>query len=141
MTKPPSSQPTDSRVTGLTLHYDYPIYEDLLEGGKEGGALSIDKRSHACWTYLKQAHASLQAFGTGIDSQQLQYKVGEQVPDWNESRFEEIARSIAIRYQLESPSEFLNDHWKARAWQTAQVLGLTIDPRVWQVSPGRQRLT
>lgn len=137
MAKPPSS---DSRLEGLKLHYEYPMYEDLMEGGELGGALSLDKRSHACWTYLKLAHRSLRAWGEGIDNQQIQYRVGETAPEWNESRFEEIARSIAIQYSLESPEEFLHDHWKARAWQTAQVLGLPVDPRVWQVAPGRARL-
>lgn len=138
MAKPPSSHVTDSRLLGLHLQYQYPFYEDLLEGNK--GALSLDRRSHACWYYLILAHRNLRIYAGGIENQQIAYDVGDTPPDWHESRLEEIARSVATIYALESPGEFLNDHWKARAWQTAQMLGVPIDPRVWQVAPGRLRL-
>lgn len=138
MTKSPSSPPTDSRLHGLKIHYEYKIYSDLIE---PQGALSHDKRSHACWYYTQLAMRSLLAWNGGIENQIIQYKVGEAIPDWNETHFEEIARAVALQYQLESPDEFLKDHWKARAWEQARQLGLEIDLRIYQVGPGRAALS
>lgn len=139
MTKNQSSQPTDSRLLGLKLHYEYPFFEDLVE---PVGALTLDRRSHACWYYTKLAMRSLVAWNGGIDNQQIQYKVGDELNAvYNETRFEEIARSVATVYALESPDEFLKDHWKARVWTQAQQLGLPIDVRIYEVLPGKARLT
>jgi hypothetical protein len=76
----------------------------------------------------------------GIDNQIITYAVGGDMPNWHESRDEEIARSVAIMYGLESPDEFLKDEWKRRAWAQAQMLGVTPELAIYEVKPGVQRL-
>jgi len=127
----------DGRVT-RELHYEYPYFESLVE---PKGALSIDRRSHACWYYVTLAMRARGLHNGGIDNQIIQVRVGEEGDThWHESRDEEIARSVAIIYQLESPDEFLKSDFKARAWAQAQALGRTIHPDVWNVRPGVARL-
>ena len=117
--------------------YEYPYYEDLVE---PKGALTLDKRSHACWYYTLLAMRARQLHGGGIENQIIQYKVGEEIPDWHESRDEEIARSVALIYGLESPDEFLK--FRARAWAQAQLLGIekALDLEIYEVKPGVKRL-
>lgn len=139
MTKSPSSPATDSRLSGLVISYEYKIFSDLIE---PEGALAIDKRSHACWFYTQLAMRSLLAWNGGADNQIIQYKVGEELDTpSNETHFEEIARSVATQYGLESPDEFLKDEWKARVWTQARQLGLEVDLRIYQVGPGKARLS
>lgn len=126
---------SDGRVGKLA--YQYWIYENLIE---PAGALAIDKRSHACWTYVTLAMRARGLHAGGIDNQIIQYKVGETAPDWHESRDEEIARSVAVMYGLESPDEFLKTEFKKRAWAQAQMLGRQIDADIFSVRPGVKRL-
>lgn len=122
---------------GVTLHYQYPIYSDFIQ---PNGALTLDKRSHACFYYTVLAMRSLALYAGGIDNQRIQVETGREheVP-WHESRFEEIARSVALLYQLESPDEFLK--FKKEAWTQAVVfLGRQVDSRIYDVRPGIQRL-
>jgi hypothetical protein len=59
-----------------------------------------------------------------------------------ESRDEEIARSVAIIYGLESPEVFLREEWKKRAWVQAVQLGVdqhTVT-EVLRVRPGVARI-
>lgn len=129
------TQPSDNRVGGLNLHYDYPMYVDYIQ---PNGALTLDRRSHACFHYTKLAMRARQLAGNGPESQMIQYKVGEQPPEWMESRDEEIARSVAIMYGLESPDEFLK--FKKEAWTQATVfLGLPVESEIYSVRPGARR--
>jgi len=130
------SQPKDGRVG--TLQYTYPFYEDLVE---PNGALTLDRRSHACWYYTLLAMRARHLYAGGIENQIIQVKVGEENDThWHESRDEEIARSVALIYGLESPDEFLK--FKARAWAQAQILGVahTLDLAIYDVRPGVRRL-
>lgn len=138
MTKKQSSPVTDSRIGSLNLHYEYKFYEDLVE---PNGALTLDRRSHACWFYTQQAMRSILAWAGGAENQIIQYRVGDTPPEWSETHFEEIARSVALIYNLESPSEFLHEEWKKRVWAQAQELGLGIDLRIYDVGPGKARLS
>lgn len=132
----PQESPKDGRVGGLNLHYEYPMYMDYVE---PAGALTIDKRSHACFHYTKLAMRARYLHNGGIENQQITYKVGEAPPDYHESRDEEIARSVAILYGLESPDEFLK--FKDRAWaQATQFLGLPVELEIYNVRPGIARL-
>lgn len=119
------------------LNYQYPFFADLVE---PHGMLALDKRSHACWYYTVLAMRARGIHAGGIDNQIIQYKVGETPPEWHESRDEEIARSVAIIYGLESPDEFLKQEWKKRAWAQAQALGARINLDIYSVRPGVQRL-
>lgn len=130
------SKPKDGRVG--TLNYEYPFYEDLVE---PNGALTLDKRSHACWYYTLLAMRARHLHAGGIDNQILQVRVGyEADTHWHESRDEEIARSVAMIYGLDSPDEFLK--FKAHAWAQAQILGVakSLDLEIYNVHPGARRL-
>lgn len=126
----------DDRI-GRALHYEYPMYEDMIQ---PNGALTLDKRSHACFTYTKLAMRARALHNGGIENQIIQVRVGdENETPWHESRDEEIARSVAIMYGLESPDEFLR--FKKEAWvQATQFLGLPVAIEIYNVSPGARRL-
>jgi hypothetical protein len=65
---------------------------------KNGGLLPDDIRAHACWYYIRCAHIALMQFDDGA-----QYE-GE-IDHVNS--LNNIARSVAAFYQLESPSEMI----------------------------------
>lgn len=119
------------------LHYSYPMFEDIIE---PKGALAINKESHACFYYLMLAVKARAIAGKGIESQTIIYKVGETPPEWMEPRDEEIARSVAIIYGLESPEEFLKEEWKRRAWTQAVQAGIDqhVAKEVLRVRPRMQ---
>lgn len=121
----------------MKIQYEYPLFEDLVE---PHGALSMDKRSHACWDYTRKAMRARELHNGGIQNQIIQYKVGEQVPEWYESHDEEIAKSVALIYGLDSPEEFLKTEWKKRAWAQAQMLGLRVEETIYDVRPGVRKL-
>lgn len=123
--------------TNLHLHYEYPFYKDFVQ---PNGALTLDKRSHACFHYTKLAMRARQLHAGGIENQIIQVKVGyENEAHWHESRDEEIARSVAIMYGLENPDEFLK--FKKEAWTQAVVLlGLPVAEEIYNVRPGAKRL-
>lgn len=124
----------------MKIQYEYEMYYDLLE---PHGALTLDKRCHACWTYTRKAMKARELHNGGIDNQIIQYKVGSSIsemPHWHESRDEEIARSTAIIYGLESPDEFLKEDFKKRCWTQAQMLGLNVNIEIYNVRPGVRRL-
>lgn len=126
----------DGRVGNL--NYEYPFFADLVE---PNGALALDKRSHACWYYTMLAMRARGLHAGGIENQIIQVKVGnESDTHWHESRDEEIARSVAIIYGLESPDEFLKAEWKRRAWAQAQMLGAKVQLAIYDVRPGIARL-
>jgi len=117
------------------LKYEYPIFHDHIA---PKGYLTLDIRSHACFYYGMLAMKARGLAGTGIDSQIIEYKVGETPPAWYESRDEELARSVAIMYGLESPDEFLK--FRKEAWAQAQALGITIATEVFNVRPGAPKI-
>lgn len=119
------------------IQYEYPFFADYVE---PKGALAINKESHACFYYAMLATRARALVGSGIDSQIIQYRVGDEIPDWRESRDEELARSVAILYGLESPEAFLKRDWKKRAWTQAQMLGVDIPTVVFDVRPGAPKL-
>ena len=121
------------------IHYSYPFFEDQLE---PKGALAINKESHACFYYLMLAVKARAVAGKGIESQTIIYKVGETPPEWMEPRDEEIAKSVAIIYGLESPEDFLKEEWKRRAWVEATSLGIDkhVAEEVLRVRPSARRI-
>lgn len=128
---------SDGRVG--QLRYEYPMYMEFIE---PKGALTLDKRSHACFHYTKLAMRARTLHNGGPENQIVQYRVGAslaEMPHWHESRDEEIARSVAIIYGLESPDEFLK--FKKQAWAQAVVfLGLPVNLEIYNVRPGIKRL-
>jgi len=100
----------------IKVNYEYPFFADLVE---PNGALAINKESHACFYYVMLAMKARAVAGKGIESQIIEYEVGKLAPEWMESRDEEIARSVALIYGLDSPDDFLKAPWKKRAWAGA----------------------
>lgn len=121
----------------MKINYEYPMFSDYIE---PKGALAINKESHACFYYLVLAIKARAAAGKGIDSQIIEYEVGHVAPLWMESRDEEIARSVALIYGLESPEAFLKTPWKKRAWTQAQALGFQFDSEILNVRPGAPKI-
>lgn len=113
--------------------YEYPYYEDLVE---PRGVLKVCRESHACFYYGILATKARQIAGK-IDSQIIEYKVGEQPPEWHESRDLELARSVALIYGLENPGLFLL--YRKEAWLQASLLGINIPKEVFDVSPGKKK--
>lgn len=109
------------------LNYEYPFFEEYLQ---PKGALTIDRACHACFYYAMLAWKARGNAGP-IDSQIIQYKVGEAIPAWRESRDAEIAQSVAIIYALESPEKFLE--YKKEAWHQARLLGVTLPADIFRV--------
>lgn len=111
------------------VHYEYPIFEDMIE---PHGALTINKECHACFYYAMLAWKARGNAGP-IENQIIQYKVGEQIPEWREERDSEIAYSVALLYGLENPDKFLI--YKKRAWAQAKLLGVTLPVEIFNVGP------
>jgi hypothetical protein len=73
-----------------------------------------------------------------IETQIIEYKVGEAIPLWREQRDSEIAQSVAIIYGLESPDKFLI--YKKRAWAQGNLLGINFPEEIFRVAPKAQGL-
>lgn len=116
------------------IQYEYPYYVDYI---RPHGVLTSDIACHACFHYGMLAGKARALAGTGIESQIIEYKVCGEIPEWYESRDEEIAKSVAILYQLESPDEFLR--YKAEAWAQAKTLGVELDAEIFNVKPGKAK--
>lgn len=94
------------------------------------GALPKDKRAQACWFFYTRAQSIKERVGNSIDDQIL--LEGEL---WMDKRYVELARSVALIYQLDSPDEF------AKFWQYVQqeayVCGLpTPSQEYMRLAPG-----
>ena len=114
-----------------TIEYEYPYFDSYLE---PHGVLKIDRACHACFYYGMLAAKAIQLQGDGMDSQTIVYKVGDTPPPWYEARLDNLARSVAILYALESPDVFLA--YKREAWVQAMQLGYNIPEIVFRVRPG-----
>jgi len=124
----------------MKIQYTYPMFEDLIE---PQGHLGIDKRFHACWSYTTKAMKAREKFAGGAENQIIQYKVGtllKDMPQWAESRDEELAKSTAIIYGLESPDEFLKMQFTIACARQAAALGLIINTEIYKVRPGGWKL-
>jgi len=115
------------------IAYEYPYFEEYLE---PHGALTIERECHACFYYGMLAHKARLMAGSGPESQTIVYKVGDTLPTWLTPRDAEIARSVALMYVLDSPEQFLR--FKKNAWVQAKMLGVEIDPVVFEVTPDRK---
>ena len=109
--------------------YEYPFFEDFVE---PKGALCINRECHACFYYAMLATKARGNAGA-IETQIIEYKVGEEIPLWREQRDSELAYSVALLYGLESPDKFLI--YKKRAWAQGAALGITFDPEIFNVGP------
>lgn len=67
------------------------------------GRLPKDMRAQACWYYYLLAQKLKEKVGDSIDDQ-FGLLDGEL---WMDKRYEQLARTVAMIYQLDSPDEFL----------------------------------
>jgi hypothetical protein len=115
----------------VKLSLNYPIYPDLTH---PKGFLSRDLRAQACWYFYTLAEKMRVKVGDGIESQMGTLLEGEL---WMETRYEQLARSVAMIYKLESPDEFM------KAWdqvkQQAESMGYPT-PHPAYTNPIRLRL-
>ena len=101
-----------------TIRYDYPVFE--AHSVSKGGFLpDFEKGAHACWYYCQCAHLNLQS--------EIDGAVYEGEQDTIEA-LNNIARSVAIMYQLESPDDFLK--FMPVVLKEAERVGLGYDPKV-----------
>lgn len=121
----------------MKIQYEYPFFADLVE---PNGALAINKESHACFYYVMLAMKARAVAGKGIEGQIIEYEVGALPPEWMESRDEELARSVALVYGLNSPDDFLKTPWKKRAWEQARRAGVEVPVEVLNVRPGAPKI-
>lgn len=115
----------DSIGSRMKINFTYPIYPELTE-------LSKDKRAQACWTFYTLAESLRQKLGNSTEDQfgLLESEL------WMDPHYVQIASSVALRYQLDSPDEF------AKAWpdvrRQAKVLGYPAPHDVYvRLSPRR----
>lgn len=111
------------------IEYQYPYFEDMVE---PHGALTINKECHACFYYAMLA-SKARANAGDIETQMIEYKVGDTPPEWREQRDSELAYSVALLYGLESPDKFLI--YKKRAWAQGAKLGINFAPEIFNVAP------
>jgi hypothetical protein len=83
----------DPKMKSANLHKPFFIHHTMLHGG----VLPLEIGAHACWYYCRVAHKHLERVAEGATY------VGEL--DHVDSLYN-IAKSIAMMYRLESPSEF-----------------------------------
>lgn len=99
------------------LHLTHPIYPDLTI--RNGGHLPWDKRAFALWYFYTLAQSSFEAAG-GVQGTEGQVILEGEL--WMDPQYENIARMVAIRYQFDSPDEFLKPElWQCVAAQAASM--------------------
>jgi len=80
------------------------VFPDLT---RPRGFLSPDMRSQACWYFYTLAQKMRETVGLSLEDQRFRLLDDDL---WMETRYEQLARSVALMYGLESPDEF------AKAW-------------------------
>lgn len=90
----------------------YPVYPDLTH---PRGELPNDKRAMACWYFYTLAQQLHERLGKSTEDQ-FGLLDGDQ---WMDPQYEQIARSVAKLYQLESPDEFAKfwSYVEKQAWR------------------------
>ena len=87
-------------MTQGRINYSYPFYTDHTVS--QGGYLTFDKRTHALFNYYLLCQKLLEKAGQSIDDQ-IRYDDAA----WLDKPYANIAKSVAIRYGLDSPDDFL----------------------------------
>lgn len=107
------------------LAFDYFIFEEHAVG--RGGLLpDFERGAHACWYYCVCAHANLASVSEGA--------IYEGELDTHPA-LNNIARSVALQYQLNDPSEFVV--FMPLVIQEAIRSGLGWDPKVLNAASER----
>lgn len=118
---------------GIRIDFTYPMYEDHMV--QNGGFLTLDKRTHACFNYYLLCQKLLERAGKSIEDQNFRMLEGE---SWMDKPYGQIAKSVAMRYGLESPDEFLKSGIKHLVESEVARQGFPMpDPEYWNVEPGK----
>ena len=117
---------TDIHPTNL--HYDRPIFPDHTF---PKGLLIRDEACQACWFYAMLAFKNYMQYAGGHENKIITVNAydNEFLP-WNEIRFANIARSVAIIYGLESPDVFLR--YADVVQREAARLHIELPEEVWR---------
>jgi hypothetical protein len=102
----PPFDPTKRHKITLTP----PIFPDHTQ---PKGHLSSDMRSQACWYFYLMAQKQLERVGGIMDEKETQFGLLDIYP-WQKTHYQQLAKTVAFLYQLESPSEF------AKAWSEVE---------------------
>lgn len=109
---------------GMRITYTYFMFDD--HSLSHGGLLpDLERAPHACWYYCQCAHQHLQAVDDGAT---LEGELDTLIALNN------MARSVAVMYQLNDPDEFLV--YMPLILKEALRVGLSWDPRV--LNPGKE---
>ena len=98
------------------IKFEYHTYPGITH---PNGWLPRDKRAQACWFFYLSAQATKEIVGTGTESQII--LEGDL---WMDPRYEQIARTVALIYGIDSPDEMFK-FWPYVIKQAAE-LGLPI---------------
>ena len=85
------------------IKYEYPMFIDQLT---PDGHLCHDKACSACFYFYALAHKSVELVGKSTDDQ---FGLLEGFP-WLDPHHEQLARTVAVMYGLDSPDDFMR-HW------------------------------
>lgn len=91
-------------MSTLTIRYTPILFPDHTS---PDGALSKDMRAQACWYFYLQAQKMKEVVGDDLEDQRFRLLDGEL---WMDTHYQQLAKTVALMYQLESPDEF------AKAW-------------------------
>lgn len=100
------------------IEYEFFMYEDhsIAKGGK---LPNFERGAHACWYYLICAHANLESVQEGATYEGEMDTV---------NALNNIARSVAMQYRLDSPDDFLK--FMPVCVDECMRIGKPFDPRV-----------
>ena len=120
-------------MTKGVIKYEYPYYTDHTLA--HGGFLAMDRRAHACFHYYLLCQKLLERAGHEIEDQRFRTFEGQL---WMDKPYGNIAVGTAIRYGLESPSDFLQPQFKYMVEQECIRMKFPSPANeYWEVEPGK----
>ena len=113
----------------MKISFRYPVFPDHTQ---PLGALSRDNRAQACWYFYLLAQKQRELVGNSTEDQ---FGLLDDML-WMDRRYEDTARTVALIYGLESPSEFAKAWDEVRAEARMCNLPDPHDSYVRQLKPG-----
>lgn len=117
----------------LRINYQWPFYRENCY--PVGFLSAIEKRHHACFHYYIMCQKLYEQAGgaAGLEGQ-TRYDDAR----WLDRNYGNIAVSVALRYALADPSEFLRESIKEVVQLEVARLGWPEpNPEYWNVEPGK----
>ena len=106
------------------LHYDRPYF---LDYSFPHGLLHLTPGCQACWYYAMLATKNKQVNESQMLTEDTWTGETEAAV---EKRYDQLARSVAIIYGLDSPDDFLRYRWLVE--RQAQSLGFELPEEIWR---------